>query len=286
VPERSIHNFEAQMRKRESIILACLMALVLLYESRSVVAGPAASVRASALTRDDYVILVLGCVKFPGNPFPCQNDPQVDWRDWLALVRDELGFGERGQGQFDNWSKTHIRFVHAPTADPRLVADAVDSIHSGSGSIFMLGYSAGGTAILEYLETLREQVKGPVPPIRGAVALDSPIGDISDPLTLAIGHSVDFNRMGIANPPIGLADRFAGLGAWCKANGIRVATISYVNDYFNPKHPVADIPFKLIAANSVYGGPFDLERNHGYFFRDPNGLHAAWSYMRNEVFSR
>ncbi len=274
------------MRKRESSIRVCLLALLLLYECSSAVAGPATSVHVSSLTRNDYLILVLGCVNIPGNAIPCKNDPRVDWRDWLTLVRDELGFGAQHQEQFADWTKTHIKFVHAPTANPRLVGDAVNSIYLESGSIYLLGFSAGGAAVLDYLETLREQLKGPVPPIRAAVALDSPVGNSSDPLTLAIGRYVDFNRMGMPDSSVGLTDRFAGLGTWCQANGIRVATISYENDYFAPKHPIADIPYKLIATNSGYGGPFDLEKNHGYFFRDPNGLHAVWSYLTNDVFSR
>ncbi len=266
------------------LILCSLLAL-LLYAVPSTVAAPASSVPASTLTRDDYVVLVLGCVNIPGNLMPCQNDPRVDWRDWLALIRDELGFGELHQAQFDAWSQIHVRFVRAPTANPQPVAEAVNSISAESGSIYLLGYSAGGAAILDYLEILREQPARSIPPIRGAVTLDSPVGDNTDPLTLAIGRYIDFNRIIGPNSDASLTDRFAGLGAWCRTRGIRVVTVSYEDDYFNPKHPVADIPYKLISSNPRYGGPFDLEKNHGYFFRDPNGLHAVWNYLREAVFA-
>ncbi len=268
------------MTKKQGIILTCLLLLVY--------AGPASSSKpvtldtpASALTRSDYLVLVLGCVNIPGNAIPCQNDPRTDWRDWLALIRDGLGFGAAGQEQFDEWSQAHIRFVRAPTASAAPVAEAVNSISPGDAYIYLMGYSAGGAAVLNYLAELREQGASFIPPIRAAVTLDSPIGDTADPLTFAIGQYIDFNRMAGLDSSTGLQDRFAGLGDWCKRHGIRVVTISYESDYFNPKHPVADIPYKLIPSNIGYGGPFDLEKNHGYFFRDPNGLHAAWSYMNN-----
>lgn len=273
-----------EIRKPASNIRFCLLALVLLWGCRLAIASPATVRDSKSLTREDYIILTLGCVNIPGNAPPCQNDPRLDWQDWLALVRVELGFGPQHQDEFDNWSQTHVRFVHAPTANPHPVKDAVDAVHPAGGSIYLLGFSAGGAAILNYLKLLREQTTGSIPPILAAIAVDSPVGTLNDPLTLTIGHYIDFPRLDL-DSGVGLKDHFGGLGAWCQAHGIRVVTISYENDYFAPKHAVADIPYKLIRTNSAYAGPFDLERNHGYFFSDPNGLHAVWSYLTSEVLS-
>lgn len=160
---------------------------------------------------------VQGCVNIPADPFPCQNDPRVDWRDWLALARGEPGFGDQGQEQFDDWSSLHVKFVHTTTANPRLVEEAVNGISSQTGVTYLLGFSAGGAAVLEYLQTLREQPTTQPPPIRGAVVLDSPVGDARDLLSIMIARYIDFSRLSTWSSAVDWTDRFAGLGSWCKA---------------------------------------------------------------------
>lgn len=57
---------------------------------------------------DDYYIFVQGCVEIPFAPPSCQNDPPLDWHNWLEFLRDHYGFGPAHQAEFDVWRKTHV----------------------------------------------------------------------------------------------------------------------------------------------------------------------------------
>ncbi len=233
--------------------------------------------------RQDYYIFVLGCIKTPGNLIPCQNDPTWDWKDWLARLRDHLGFGAAHQLDFDAWMQTHVWFLRASDVNSGELANTVESLGSSSGKVWLIGFSAGGAVALNYLEQLRESGRTTLPPIGGAVTVDSPLGDARDLFSWGGGQYIDFDRGGPINGIWPSAPgRFVGLGAWADAHGIALATISYQNDYFNPRYPLGDIPLKTFAANRVYAGPFDLEKNHGYFFRDPNGLDEMFRFLFGE----
>ncbi len=220
--------------------------------------------------QNDFYVFVLGCVNIPGSPPPCQNDPRWDWKDWLARLRDYLGFGEHGQVHFDEWSQTHVRFLPAPTVSADDLVNAINALSPYNGRIFLIGFSTGGAAVLNYLYLLSRSPSLSIPPIGGAISVDSPLSDARELFSWGSGEYIGW---------VQVRDRFNGMGQWAESHGIALVTISYQNDYFNSKYPVGDIPLKTFATNPVYGGPFDLEVNHGYFFRDPNGLDDMFRYL-------
>lgn len=243
----------------------------------------------SGHTTEDYYVFVQGCIDYGQTPKPCGNDPKVDWHDYLSLLREQLGLS---QEEFDPWMATHVKFVRAFSANPSELAQTVNGIDPGKGQIYLLGHSAGGAAVLNYLNSLRKNPSPSIPRIGGAIAVDAPIGDAG--FSQLVGSYVGFKRTSVDKVvpawgacydvfPCGYValahDNFQGLGNWANQKGIQVLTVSYQDDWINPLTPTADVPFKMFPGQPGFAGPFDIGKNHGYFFQDPNGLHSLFSYL-------
>ncbi len=257
----------------------------------------------SGRTRDDYYVFVQGCSPIPTLPVVCENRPEEDMQNYLRFLENKFGFppatpNDRNfslglSNEFTSWMDTHVKFVHAATSDPGGVDTAVHAINRGGGSIFLIGHSVGGTAIIRYLTELKE-TGGQNPGIAGAVAVDAPLqADLGFPTLpgfFSIRLGFDRFKIGlrweklfgdcppvpnISLPRLELQDRLAGLGRWAQDQGIRLLQVSYADDFVNPTRQVADIPQVVIPTDPNYAGITEIEKKHGYLLSGP----GAWPML-------
>lgn len=161
-----------------------------------------------------------------------------------------LGFDD---DTFAAWRATHVQFLFQADSDPSALAATIGALNPGEGSIFLIGHSAGASTIVNYLKDLMRNPAAPRPRIASAIAIDAPIGDEGPAQGLAGFWAGFAQKSPLQGQVDGLPGRSTGvwlnnlygLGAWGKQNGVKVLTVSYDGDYFNPKHQVADIPFYL-----------------------------------------
>ncbi len=269
-------------------------------------ANPVNVVDPSGHGLNDYYVFVQGCSPILGQPLPCvENAPEWDWQVYLAFLRkqfqfprakdaqgqdtlvtwDEKGFPDKTNDPFILWAKDHAKFVRAPTSDPGGITVAVNATSHGGGSVFLIGHSAGGTAIVRYLVELKES-GAPNPGIAGAVAVQAPLGSFLEPRgnwgPYVIAKQLGFERYVTeiygdiclpSIPPlpfyIALGDRLERFGAWAKKQGINLRQISYADDPINPTYQVADIPQAVVSTQPGYAGPFDILKKHGYLLTGP-----------------
>ena len=123
---------------------------------------------------------------------------------------------------------------------------------------------------MNYLKDLMNGSAGSLPALASAIAIDGPIGD-EDPLQGLAGLGAGFAQKspmqgrlnGLPGRPESIwLNNLYGLGAWGKENGIKVLTVSYDGDWFNPKHQVADIPFFLATGPGHRWGNLAGRQNH------------------------
>jgi RHS repeat-associated protein len=249
--------------------------------------NPIKYVDPSGHTQEDYYVFVQGCIRTPQGPSPCGNDPKVDWHDYLSLLRQQFSFDEK---EFADWVDTHVTFVHAWSADPSPIAQAVNGINPGNGSIFLIGHSAGGAALLNYLQSIGPSSTSSH--IGGAVILDAPTANPEQGrFSWLVGAFIGFERYRdvpaapmVCNGSFNctdeqLHDRFSTLGERANAAGIHLLQVSYGGDAINPLSPTGDVPFKVYPYDPGYAPLGDIGKNHGYFFQNPNAIHDLWNYI-------
>lgn len=221
-------------------------------------------------------------------------------QNYLRFFQDKFGFPPASpsdtyarfglSNEFIGWTDNHIKFVHNATSDPSGIDTAVRSINSGSGSIFLIGHSVGGTAIIRYLTELKER-SAENPGIAGAVAIHAPLqGDLGLHVNQVPDYTagyLGFDRFRIGVrweklfgdcPPLlvpYLQDRLAGLGKWAQDQGIRLMQVSYADDRVNPTRQVADIPQIVVATDPNYAEQTEIEKKHGYLLSGP----GAWPML-------
>jgi len=261
----------------------------------TVINNPAQNTNPSRRTRENYYVMVQGCYPVSTQPPPCvDNAPEWDFQNYLVALRkhsqfppakdaqgldvlvtwDKNGFPTQSDDPFVDWAKSNVIFVKAPDSGTSGIANAVNQINRGNGSIFLIGHSAGGTAIIRYLTELKEGGT-PNPGIAGAVAVQAPLNTIT-PLDIIQPHYRGYFPSLVAEWPLGFnrydvlgsRDRLAGLGAWARQNGIALDTINYAGDYVNPTRQIADIP-QVVEPDRGYAPFGDLIKNHGYFLLGP-----------------
>lgn len=181
------------------------------------------------------------------------------------------------------WARQHIKFVLAPDSNPFGITQNLHQISRGSGNIYLIGYSAGGTAVIRYLTELKES-RSSNPGIAGAVAIDTPLqGDLGfhknqAPDFVAGNRGFDRFRIGIRLekiigdcPPLAvphLEDRLAGLGTWAQDQGIRLLQVSYADDVFNPRVQIGDISQVVVKTDENYANK-SIQDKHGYLLTGP-----------------
>ncbi len=277
----------------------------------------------SGRTRQDYYVFVQGCSQLPLQDPVCQNASEWDWNVYLAFLKkqfqfpiekdaqgqeklvtwDAKGFANAPPDEFINWAEQHAKFVRAPNSDAGGIATTVQAINHGSGGIFVIGHSAGGTAVIRYLTELKTN-QSPNPGIAGAVAIDAPLqsdlGFHPDQVPDVVAGQLGFDRykLGIGWYKIGgdclpisipfpdLQDRLAGLGKWAQDQGIQLLQVSYADDLINPTRQIADVPQVVIPTDPNFkvppNDPFaDLKEKHGYLLTGP----GAWA-MITGLFAR
>jgi RHS repeat-associated protein len=231
---------------------------------------------------EDYYIFVQGCVALSGGGDPCNNPPQEDWYLYLDFLRNSLGFGEMKEKQFYEWANTHVKFVRARNSDPTGIAEAVNGLNPGGGSIFLIGHSAGASAVMNYLRSLKENPTASMPRIGGAFAIDAPLA--GEPIQSYAAKEAGFQRASFEyrnGRVVKVTDNLQGLGAWAKDKGLALLTISYADDWLvNPLRQVTDIPHQTFETNPYYQvGPFDFGLKHAYLLSDPNGASGVLNYL-------
>ncbi|MDQ3707367.1 MAG: PA14 domain-containing protein, partial [Chloroflexota bacterium] len=136
---------------------------------------------------EDYYIFVEGCVLGTG---ACVRDEASDWgeyNDTLRRMYNSQFWGLRYDGNgniywedYETWAKKHVITVPAP--DPTNGADniwaAIQGITDrGPGvDIHILGHSAGGGAVAQYLIDAATDPNRYDPRVKSAVIVDAPIG--------------------------------------------------------------------------------------------------------------
>ena len=219
------------------------------------------------ISSDDTFVLVQGCVSLPGDQgISCSNPPQVDWQHHLDYLRDALHLADQ---QFAPWLAQHVRFVRARTAEPGPLRETLAASSANKGSIILLGHSAGGAAILNYLLTLRAG-SNRLPPIKGAFMLDTPAAR-ENLAQSSVGWWAAFDAQ----------DQLRGLGDWAAQHGIRLLMVSYADDWaVNPLKPIVGVPHHLVPSNPAFRvGPWALGLKHNYFILDRNGARAVLSEL-------
>ncbi len=281
-----------------------------------VVNNPVLYVDPSGRTRDDYYVIARGCIDTYVLGKPCMNDPELDWQHYVTALRDKFfPQGDKGTQEFNAWKNEHIKFVNATSADPGGIAQTVSAINppKSTGQIELIGHSAGGSAILNYLLWLKENQIAKPAHLTSAIVLQAPIesesvspeNSTASIMALKLGFnryqwSIDWESLGIC-PPLPLpyvkkVDRLAGLGTWARQNGIRLIVASYEDDIFNYRDPNAldkvgtiagDIEFIERSTDKAYAPEkFDLEKKHGYFlsyYGDPAGTKGT-NWLINQLF--
>ncbi|MES4787544.1 MAG: hypothetical protein C4294_19095, partial [Nitrospiraceae bacterium] len=131
------------------------------------------------------------------------------------------------------------------------------------GSIFLIGHSAGGAAVLQALRTLKEQNSPALDLIYSGIAIDSPVGDAA----LKGGELLGFRRYQYEWGPVGIGSRdlYDHFGKWADQKSIKVLTVSFDQDWFNNISPVADIPAKIFSSNINPANP------HGFLVQGGAG---------------
>jgi RHS repeat-associated protein len=272
----------------------------------------------SGRTRDDYYVIVRGCVPNLLVPVPCENTGEHDWEHYMNALRDRFGFSDqdpRGKQEWETWRNEHVKFIKAPTADPGGIAETLNAINppKSTGQIELIGHSSGGSAILNYLLWLKESQRAKPAHLTSAIALQPPIESESTSVYSAVAYAtalaLGFNRyqwsVGLESletcPPIPLpnvkkVDRLAGLGTWARHNGIRLIVASYEDDVFNYRDSSAvdkvgtiagDIDFIERSTDKEYSSDlWDVQKKHGYFLSYYGDLAATkgTNWLINELF--
>ncbi len=252
---------------------------------------------------DDIVVF---CYGIPVVPW-LKRVGAPQWRQWIERVGEVLRaqYPDRGDvalGQaWNEWVRLHIRYVEthfARVAGQRL-AQLVCALPPGPGGIYIVGHSAGASAVLQYLADLRERmVPEPARRIRVALSLDAAVTGIARAWTgwptapegpssfdrlfprlhryLKVnGQRLEWRRYlrwarDFDQHP------YRGLGAWARDRGMTILTVSNSADTFT-HGPLDDLPFLGLKI----GRRFDLRglvtgKTHLCVQRDPRVAPFLW----------
>jgi RHS repeat-associated protein len=218
----------------------------------------------------DYYMFVQGCLS---SSSPC--DPETAWANYLAYLQNDIL--KMGDDAFAEWRKTHVRFVAQSNSDPAKLAAAVNGIDAGEGSIFLIGHSAGGSTIVNYLRSLRDSPGAAIRRIGGAFFINAPIGD-EDLAQGIAGFAARFEQKTlVATGPhrYEWQNNLEGLGSWARGVGISALTVSYAGDPGNPKQQVGDLDHHLIGPQPNVGERWDLAHRFLMF----QGAFLVLSYL-------
>ncbi len=187
-------------------------------------------------TPEDNYVVVTACVPVGT---PCKEDGDPSWPDFETWIRANIGGNIEDEKLWRAWYASHVKVIQVKKNDPAAVADAVSSFSGKGGKIYLLGTSAGGASIMDYLEQLQSSDSS-VPAIAGAIVVQAPIGSNNRLPADYIGfHRYDAK-----------GDRFGkDFIEWTSNRGISVLTVSYENDAISVKGKewAGGVPYELSA---------------------------------------
>jgi pimeloyl-ACP methyl ester carboxylesterase len=248
---------------------------------------------------DDIIVLAHGIPVVPW----LKRVGTRQWQIWLdhigRLLR--LRYPDRADiapgPAWSQWLADHVCYVetHFARIAGQRIAQLVSALPPGTGEIYIIGHSAGASAVLQYLADLREEVVPPPSrPIRAVLTLDAAVTGIARAWTgwpTAPEGPSSFDRFwprierylrldrpqpswrrhirwarDYVDPP------FAGLGAWLRGQGIGILTVSNIADAFT-HGALADLPYLSLRI----GRRFDVRgmvtgKTHMCIQRDPRVL--------------
>lgn len=221
---------------------------------------------------DDIIIFFHGIPVVPW----LKRVGQRQWKPWLdhLLTTFQARYPDRTEfaspAAWDAWLHRHVRYleVHFARLASVRITQVATAVPPGPGALYLVGHSAGGSAVLQYLADLREGATAlPARPIRVALTLDAAV---TGPARAWTGWPVANERPNYIDRLLPRLERtlvlsdaaprwrhrvtwarsylrlpFTGLGEWARAQQIALLTVSNLADAFTHS-ALGDIPFARV----------------------------------------